>query len=825
MNVPARRGLPALLALTVALALACTGGSEEGGVAPAAATATAAPAAAAPTAATPTATATPSPTPTATPTAAPSPAPTPDAEPTKLRYNRLDTTGAAATAGSYAFLTTAGDATSAIENFGFLPGRGVELRIHPADASGASRAAFYDTVQVGDTFDYRTNGLDCGFRFKVTSLGATATPRTLGIERLRRYGTRCGDFFDDPGAARDVQFVWRVRTGLPGADGVRVMLVDEPTGPGTYRIARDLPWVIDIPAGAEIVFEGIWINAPVEGSNLPNTAALLRDVATGSTLHIDPETGRAFHRFITSDEVDALFDQIAASIRRVEVGATPATTPAVCTTPADPTCIVAVYEGAPGAYATVADIPAEQLLERDADGRYHVMRGQQVTVKTRARLPAGYTRFYLQLSPLEFGTPSPVSASQLIKPVGTTYTFTPTTDEAGATLITFDLTAARPLPVSRPGVKPELGAAVVTTVFSVEATSPRYSSYDTTGAVATAGSYAFLADPADTTSAVSTYEALRDGTTTALLIHKSDAHGASQAALYDAVEAGDLFEWQQAEDCFVRYRVTDVPAVAATAAYREFGVRPETYAWQSCQSGSLPSGASAVHFTAAPVLALQQLGGTNLTDFAVVHALRQLTPYAQPAPGVPGNAPGSIVLRPVTQHTPPAAWRNVADGASRNLEELRRLPGWRDPAWLPTGVSFDWAEFGGSGSDPIAYGYIARYRDADGYLAVDIRSSYAWLRSAPVPARWTTNLGSVYVREPIVVAGRAGIVQYSPPGANHDRLARIEVEVYDPTAETFYLVSGANGSLGLRGGSPEAVARVVRIACSLFLTASECPAQ
>ena len=258
--------------------------------------------------------------PTATPTTAPTATPTPEPEdgPT-LRYNILDTTGAATAAGSYAFLTTAGDATSAIENFGYLPGRGVELRIHRADASGASRAAFYDTVQVGDTFDYRTNGLDCGFRFKVTSLGAPTTPRTFGIERIRRYGTRCGDAVDDPGAARDVEFVWRVRTGLPGADGVRVLIPDEPTGQGTYRIATNLPWVIDIPAGAEIVFEGIRINRPVVGSNLPNTAALLRDVATGSTLHIDPETGRAFHRFITSDEADALFDQIVDSIRRVEV--------------------------------------------------------------------------------------------------------------------------------------------------------------------------------------------------------------------------------------------------------------------------------------------------------------------------------------------------------------------------------------------------------------------------------------------------------------------------------------------------------------------------
>ena len=236
----------------------------------------------------------------------------------RLRYNRLDTTGAAATAGSYAFLTAAGDAASATQEFSRVSRRAVELRIHPADASGTSRATFYDTVKIGDTLDYRTLGLDCGFRFKVTSVTSTATPRSFGIERVRAYGHWCGSLEGDPGAARDVTFVWGVRTGLPGTDGVRVMLLDEPTGQGTYRIARDLPWVIDIPAGAEIVFEGILIIRPVVGRNLPGTTAVLMDVGTGSRLHIDPETGRDVYRFITSDEADALFDQIVDSIRRVE---------------------------------------------------------------------------------------------------------------------------------------------------------------------------------------------------------------------------------------------------------------------------------------------------------------------------------------------------------------------------------------------------------------------------------------------------------------------------------------------------------------------------
>ena len=209
------RSLTFLLAAGLALALAaCTGTPGERPAPPATATATAPPAAAEPTApptatppptvAAPTeATATPSPTPnatsTATPTAtatpaAPTPTPTPTADataagtpsPTTFRYNRLDTTGAATTAGSYAFLTTAGDATSAFDNLGAVPADSVELRIHPADASGTSRAAFYDTVKVGESFDYRTNGLECGLRFKVTSVATTTTP-TFGLEWVFLY--------------------------------------------------------------------------------------------------------------------------------------------------------------------------------------------------------------------------------------------------------------------------------------------------------------------------------------------------------------------------------------------------------------------------------------------------------------------------------------------------------------------------------------------------------------------------------------------------------------------------------------------------------------
>ena len=234
-----------------------------------------------------------------------------------LRYDTLDITGAATTPGSYAFLETAGDAASAIGNFGYWALGTVELRIDPTDASGASRAAFYDTVQVGDTFDYQTNGLDCGFRFVVTSAGTTTSPRSFGIERVTAYGGWCLGFLEDPTVATPVQFVWRVRPGVVGADGVRVLLNGEPVGQGTYRIDRYWRWVIDVPAGMRIVYHGVAINEPdVNRPNQPASTLVLEDVDTGSVLHIDPSNGHTGQIYIIGPHPRTLFEQLIASIRR-----------------------------------------------------------------------------------------------------------------------------------------------------------------------------------------------------------------------------------------------------------------------------------------------------------------------------------------------------------------------------------------------------------------------------------------------------------------------------------------------------------------------------
>ncbi len=316
------RSLTFLLVTGLALALAaCTGAPGERPALPATTTATAPPA---PTStATPSATATATPTPTPSRTATATLSPTVTATPTNFRYNRLDTTGAAGMAGSYAFLTTAGDATSAFDTLGAVPADSVELRIHPVDASGTSRAAFYDTVKVGESFDYRTNGLECGLRFKVTSVATTTTP-TFGLEWVFLYGGYCEGLDGMPGAARDVEFVWGVGPGIPDPDGVNALLRNEPAGAGTYRLYEGSPYVIDVPTGKRVTLSGYLIvsyrarDPGISPGNPPNTAIRLIDTDTGSVLFIDPDTGREISRATTSPDGGALFDQIMASIRIVE---------------------------------------------------------------------------------------------------------------------------------------------------------------------------------------------------------------------------------------------------------------------------------------------------------------------------------------------------------------------------------------------------------------------------------------------------------------------------------------------------------------------------
>ena len=62
---------------------------------------------------------------------------------------------------------------------------------------------------------------------------------------------------------------------------------------------------------------------------------------------------------------------------------------------------------------------------------------------------------------------SPTSDEQLIAPIGTSYTFTPIEFEGAAPELTFDLRSAKPRPLPRAGLEPQLGAVAVSTTFLI----------------------------------------------------------------------------------------------------------------------------------------------------------------------------------------------------------------------------------------------------------------------------------------------------------------------------------------------------------------------
>ena len=455
-----------------------------------------------------------------------------------------------------------------------------------------------------------------------------------------------------------------------------------------------------------------------------------------------------------------------------------------CATATAADCFRAVYLGAPGDYAQVTDIPADLLLTPGSDGRYRVERGQQYTVVTAAPLPEGWTRFWLDWSPLEFGTPSPVSASQLIQPVGTTYTFTVTDDEAASTLITFDLTAARPNPV-RPTHKPELGDIVVTTEFQVETTTFSYDRFDTTGAVATAGSYAFLMPDGQSTSVITTYEQLRTEATV-MRVNVQDEHGASWGNFYGTVAVGDVVEWRQADDCWARYRILSTPPAAPGVSINDFAVEWLTYAYAGCSGAVLATAAVQMKWGTLPTIK-----SSDVTT-AVRHGPYLITPP---------DWTGSTGVREV--HLPPGADeldRPVV--RTSDLAEARRLlPYWRDPV-LPEGWTFSSANAGSSSSPTI--GHCATYLHAGGYYGAEICVRYKVRQPHYQPA---TSDGSV-VFEQFTIDGRAALVRYSPQGPAHLRNLKIVVWVFDVASGIEYEVVGYHSSL--RGSDPTAAIAIAR---------------
>ena len=323
----------------------------------------------------------------------------------------------------------------------------------------------------------------------------------------------------------------------------------------------------------------------------------------------------------------------------------------------------------------------------------------------------------------------------------------------------------------------------------LRSTTLSYGAPSTTGSVTDGGDYAFLSDPDDLTSAVDTYEQLRNGTTTGLVIHQHDSAGTSQAAFYDLVEAGDLVEWREAADCFVRYTVTSASAPAAGAVIREFEVAWMTYAYTGCSGALSPTATASVQWGPLPVL-----GGTSLTA-PIRHGL-----FFQ------------IVPHNWTGETEPITWLPIPPGGfeedtyADTVAEARRFPAWREPTFLPEGTRFRSAA---TGPEEAPYGYWARWgRDAEGNgHSFSITGGYVLGYPWSADAAWYHGGAVLGTYEAHVIAGRPALILAGgdvPP---------VHINIYDPAVNAFWRIVASAIDAWDQDGEP---LWPIRVAESLF---------
>ena len=651
------------------------------------------------------------------------PTPTPTATPATSRYDTYDTTGAVVEPGSYAFLAGVGEAASAITTYeGLRDGSTTALRIHETDADGVSRAAFLDTVEVGDLFEWR-QAEDCFVRYQVTEVKpdptGTVPRKLLGVEWMTFTYTGCSGAIS---ASDNAQIVWGSLPNL-GGESLSVPVIH-----GAYEIVP-LDWsgetmrdYVPFPDYSDPVeTDDITVARTLDfwrEPTIPEGWTFGEAIAAGGDAHGGARWGYCATWW--AKDVKIPNTTVVHPQRGVQI---------------------------------CADFTSTRYGNQDASWN----NGSAVH---ETRVIAG------RPASLRFSPPGPnhrPGFPTLIQ------VFDPTTG------VTYEIEAIDYDLKSNPEAVVEMARSLFEPPNPLPPPSAfRYDRYDTTGAVAEPGSYAFLADPADTTSAVTTYEGLRDGTTTALRIHTSDAEGVSRAAFLDTVEAGDTFEWREAEDCFVRYTVTAVkPDPAGTVPRKLLGVESIAYAFTGC-SGAIATGSasgsaanSASSSTASITWgALPNLGGTSLT-VPIVQGPFQLVP-----------AGWAGATKPVGPRMPVRP--TIPEAEATSLAEARTFPHWREPE-LPEGWQFTYAESG----DESESGYFRAYYDGLRLIvsAAGVNAKY-WKKAAS----GTYAGGSqTSVRETLQIAGRPAQVHRSIT----ERQFRVTVHVWDDATGVLYMLRGS----------------------------------
>ena len=304
-----------------------------------------------------------------------------------------------------------------------------------------------------------------------------------------------------------------------------------------------------------------------------------------------------------------------------------------------------------------------------------------------------------------------------------------------------------------------------------------YERFDRKGRALTPGSYAFL-DGAG--RPVTTYQALRDGTTTGLRVHLVDADGASRADSFGAAAVGDIFEWRQAEDCWVRYQVTALlPGPSGNVPRKNFAIRWVTYAATGCGGAIVPDAAVRFQWRPAPIVS------GNITS-PVHHG-----PYVLHPPDWEGDLPEQveITLPEPPRGTPPTRSDDNSLWPSRDLDVVRQHPLWRVPD-LPEGWTLSWARAQNGRGEPYDREGVfveSHYRDADGASAMSI--VVALIARRPTNIAPTTGISGGGIFELRVIDGHAALLHYNPTGASYNPAG------FDPSW-TFVIIFDATTSVG-----------------------------
>lgn len=246
-------------------------------------------------------------------------------------------------------------------------------------------------------------------------------------------------------------------------------------------------------------------------------------------------------------------------------------------------------------------------------------------------------------------------------------------------------------------------------------------------------------------------------------------------------------EWNVADDCFVRYRITAVRAEPTGTASRELGVEWMTYAFTGCGGAIAPDVSASFSCGDLP-----DLGGDALPA-PVIHGIYQI---------VPAGWSGGI-REPTLDFSGPGQ-----PGEYRVYETLagaRTLPYWRDPA-LPEGWILGSARIGFEGR---RCGYCASFRTGARTWRNDevYRNPGFELCAQSITGRYHRQdaLDRNGVRETRVVAGRPAVVRYGrSPGNNYP----FSIAVYDP--ETRASTTFTRPTHTIRGSNPEAALAIVR---------------